>query len=502
MGIGRTSLTTVLAISLAACGGGGGSGTPPTSGGGGTPTPAPSSSACSLSARQDFVKAVVDEWYLFPELVDNSVSKASHSTVQSYIDALVAPARAQSKDRFFSYITSIAEENAFQNSGSSAGFGIRLGYDTSANRVFVIESFENGPAFPRGFDRGTELIAIGTSSSSLQSVSSLMASGGPQAVIDALGPSDPGVTRVFRIRPVGASETEVTVTKADFSLDPISDRYGAKIIDDNGKKVGYLNLRTFSVGTADRQLIDVFQQFSNQGVTEVIIDLRYNGGGLVRIAELMGDLMRGNNTGQVFSRTTYRPSKSGNNTVKRFENTARLLNPQTGNLGSPTAIPSINPMKLAFIGRGGTASASELVTNSMIPYVGNGLALIGTNTFGKPVGQNAFDKPECDDRLRLVTFKTENRDGQGEYFTGLASVVPNSCQANDDIFVQLGDPTEDSIERALAFLRTGAASCTPITSSGGPGIASARSAAAARIERELLQPRYPTPAQHEVPGLF
>ncbi|MCB2085280.1 MAG: peptidase S41 [Sphingomonadaceae bacterium] len=481
MGLGRASLSTLLAVSLAACGGGGGSGGGnPISGGGGSS--GGGSSTCSLSARQDFVKAVIDEWYLFPTLVNNSVNKASHSDVQSYIDALVAPARAESKDRYFTYITSIAEENAFFNSGSSAGFGVRLGYDTVNNRVFVIEVFETGPAFAQGFDRGTELISIGTSASTLQSVSSLMANGGPQAVIDALGPSDAGLSRTFVIRPVGGANTQVTVSKADYSLDPVSDRYGAKIIDDGGKKVGYINLRTF-IDSADADLRTAFDTFRQQGVTEVIVDLRYNGGGLVRIAELFGDLLGRNYSGQVFSRTTLRSSKSSENSTRNFT----------------TQSQAITATKIAFIGRGGTASASELVTNSMIPYLGNNMALVGTNTYGKPVGQYGFDKAECDDRLRVVTFKTENRDGQGEYFTGLASVVPNTCAANDDIFTQLGDPNEASVAQALSFLRNGAASCTAI-SGGGQGTASARSAASP--ERELLQPRYPTPAQHEVPGLF
>ena len=80
--------------------------------------------------------------------------------MQSFVDALLAPARAQSKDRHFSYITSISEENALINSGQTAGFGFRLGYDTSANRVFVIESFEGAPALGMNIDRGDELIAI------------------------------------------------------------------------------------------------------------------------------------------------------------------------------------------------------------------------------------------------------------------------------------------------------------------------------------------------------
>ena len=473
MGIGRSALSATLAFSLAACGGGGSSSPPPT-GGGATPTP----TACSLTSRQQWVKSVLDEWYLFPELLSANVNGAAYSDLQSYIDALVAPARAQSKDRYFTYITSIAEENALINSGSSAGFGIRLSYDTSANRVFVLEAYENAPGLGAGIDRGTELLAIGTNSSNLQSVSTLMATGGPQAVIDALGPSDPGVTRVIRFRTASGVTIEASIAKADYSLDPVSDRYGVRIIDDGGKKVGYLNLRTFIVSSADPDLRAAFQQFKDQGVTELIIDFRYNSGGLVSIGNLMGDLMGAGRAGQVWSKTILRSSKSSENETKLFASQSQ----------------AIAPTKVAFIGRGGTASASELVINSMLPYLGNNVALIGTNTYGKPVGQFGFDRDECDDRLRAVTFKTVNANDQGEYFTGLASVMPNTCRANDDIFVPLGDPREASIATALDFLA--GRSCTSISEAG------LRTTQAVSGERQLMQPERPTAAQHQIPGLF
>ena len=478
MGMGRTSLSIILAGSLAACGGGGNSG-----GGGGpigggpSPTPTPSSATCSLSARQDFAKSVIDQWYLFPSLVDNTVNKSNHSTVQSYIDALVAPARAQSRDRGFTYITSIAEENAFYNSGSSAGFGFRLAYDTSQNRVFVVETYEGTPALAQGIDRGAEIVAIGTNSGNLQTVSSLMASGGPQAVVNALGPSDAGVTRVLRVNRNGTL-SDITLTKADFSIDPVSDRYGAKILNDGGKQVGYINLRTFIGAPAEADLRAAFANFRTQGVTEVIVDLRYNGGGLVATAELFGDLLAADRVGQVFSRTTFRQSKSANNSVKNFA-------------AQPQAIAAT---KIAFIGYGGTASASELLANAFIPYLGNNTALIGANTFGKPVGQIAVDNASCDDRMRVLAFQTENSAGQGSYYTGLASVFPRTCAAPDDIFRPLGDPNEAAIKAALDFLAGRA--CSPIASGGGIGVQSATSG------RELMRPEAPRAAQHELPGLF
>ncbi|MBX7539592.1 peptidase S41 [Qipengyuania sp. GH29] len=471
MKLGRSLLSATLAISLASCGGGDGSrgGTIGGGSGGGTG----GADSCSLSARQDWAKSVLDEWYLFPELLNATADKSRYGDLQSYLDALVAPARAQNKDRYFTYITSIKEENDLIANGSNAGFGVRLSYDSANNRVFIAEAFENAPAFAAGFDRGTEILQIEG-----QSVSSLMASGGAQAVSNALGPSDPGVTRSFVIEDTSGVQQNVTVTKEEYSLDPISDRYGIQILDDGtGGKVGYINLRTFIVQDAATQLRQAFNQFRNQGITNVILDLRYNGGGLVSVAELLGDLMADGLEGQIFSETQLRPSKSSENSTELFEN-----QPQ-----------QIRAMKLAVIGRGGTASASELVTNSMIPYLGDNIALVGTDTFGKPVGQYAFDRSECDDRLRAVTFKTVNADGQGEYFDGLASVMPNTCSAGDLLSYQLGDPRESSVKVALDFIA--GRSCTAIG-------AKSDGAQAQAPQFRLLQPARPTAAQFEIPGLF
>ncbi|MGE5953507.1 MAG: S41 family peptidase, partial [Qipengyuania vulgaris] len=268
MKLGRTAFIAAMAASLAACGGDDNSGAGSVGGGVGN------TGTCSLSARQDWARDVLAEWYLFPDLLNTNVNKAAHSSVQSYIDAMVAEARAEQKDRYFTYITSIQEENDLINNGSNAGFGIRLSYDQAAGRVFVAEAFENAPAFPAGFDRGTEILSVNG-----QSTASIMASGGPQAFSDALGPSDPGVTRSFTLRSRTGVESSATVTKAEFSLDPVSDRYGVKILDDGaGGKVGYVNLRTFIVQDAAPQLRAAFRQFQNQGITNVILDLRYNGG--------------------------------------------------------------------------------------------------------------------------------------------------------------------------------------------------------------------------------
>ncbi|QQV78344.1 peptidase S41 [Sphingomonas aliaeris] len=466
-----------LAATLSACGGGGDSGAGSTSAAAPATPTTPTASGCSLRARQDWVAGQMREWYLFPDTLPASLDPMPYTSVDTFLDALTATARAQRKDRFFTYLTSIAEEEAFYNSGSSAGFGVRLSVDAPAGRAYISEAFEGAPALAAGIDRGAEILAIGTSANDLRTVSAIIAAGGSAAVTDALGPSTAGTTRVLRVSS-GGTTRDVTIAKADYTLTPVSSRYGAKVIDDDGRKVGYVNLRTF-ISTADPALRSAFASFRAQGVTNVIVDFRYNGGGLLSIAELMGDLLGANrSTSEVFDYVTYRSEKSANNSTRTFA-------PQS---------QSIAPMKVAFIGTGASASASELVIAAMIPYLHGNAALIGTNTYGKPVGQIARDNTGCGDRLRVIAFSLQNAARQGAYYDGLANTVEASCQAPDDLSKPMGDPQEGSTRQALDFIA--GRSCTPIGQSSG------QRTLAVRNRVELLQPDRPSTVQREVPGAF
>ena len=446
---------------------------------GGSPTPSPTTSGCSLSERQTFAFNTLNEWYLFPETLPASLSGAGYATVSDYIDALTATARAQSRDRFFTYLTSIAQEDAFFSSGASAGFGVRLSYDTAARRAFIVEAFEGAPALAAGIDRGDEILAIGTTAADLRTVSDIIAAEGSAGVSNALGPSTVGLTRTLRISNASGTRT-IAVTKAAYDLPPVSSRYGSRILTVGGRQIGSLNLRTF-ISSADAQLRSAFAAFRAAGVTEYIVDFRYNGGGLVATAELMGDLMGANRSGQVFSRTSFRASKASNNTTHNF---------------SPTS-QSVAPTKIAFIGTGATASASELVINSMAAYLGSNVALVGANTFGKPVGQIAVDRAACDDRIRVVAFATASANGTNDYYAGLASKIANTCAAPDDFTHPLGDAQEASIAQAISFLGGGACSAIASTDQRPASVRALEGAAT-----ELLIPANPTASQREIPGSF
>jgi hypothetical protein len=192
----------------------------------------------------------------------------------------------------------------------------------------------------------------------------------------------------------------------------------------------------------------------------------------------MADLLGGNRTSsEILSRTTFRAEKANNNSTRNF--TAR-----------PEATA---PIRIAFIATGATASASELVMNTFSPYLGTNIALVGSNTFGKPVGQIGIDRAACDDRMRVVAFSTQNANNGGFYFDGLAASMPNTCSAGDDFSKPLGDPQEASVRAALDFIA--GRSCTPIKTAG-------ISSQSQRSSRELLAPMEQTVAQREVAGLF
>jgi hypothetical protein len=250
-----------------------------------------------------------------------------------------------------------------------------------------------------------------------------------------------------------------------------------KVFDLGGvPSVGYLHLRSY-ISPADPQLIDAFGAFS--GLHYFIVDLRYNGGGLVSTAELINNLLGAALQGEVQYRIVYNPSKSLQNATVRFAPVNQ----------------SVAPVRIAFLTTEATASASEININSMQPWVE--AALIGSDTYGKPVGQLAFDLAGCEDRLRLVSFKAVNALGQGDYYAGLASTFGTTCAAPDTLDAPLGSQDDELIRTALGWLGGNEAiTCTPIVAKLDAQ-AKPWQKAATRYPRPLL----PSPAEHWLPGV-
>jgi C-terminal processing protease CtpA/Prc len=458
----RTLVGSALLVLLAGCGGGGGGGQgdvlPPT--------------ACTEGARKQFVLDVAREWYLFDDLLPASVNPADFPDAESLLDHLTATAREQGKDRYFSYLTTPAAENSLLGEGQFIGFGLRTRTDP-VNRPMILEVFEGGPAADAGIRRGDEIVAV-DSGSGFVAVSELLADG-TTTISDVLGPAETGLRRGLRLLRDGGTR-DVSIVKRTVTIDPVPDSYGALVIPQAGTAgVGYLNLRTY-IATADTQLRTAFAQFRAQGIHDFIIDLRYNGGGLVSTAQLLNNLLGGGRaTSDVQFELVHNSRKATSNVTYRF---------------SPTT-QSVQPVRIAFLTTGGTASASEINVNSMTPWVE--VAIVGADTLGKPVGQDAFDLSSCQDRLRLVTFKTVNADGNGDYYAGLAGSVPFACAADDTVAEPLGSASEGMVAAGLAWLNTGACQA-PMA------LAMTREKAGGGASSYPL-PRHPSAAQRWLPGV-
>ena len=234
--------------------------------------------------------------------------------------------------------------------------------------------FEGGPAANAGLQRGDEVIAVDQGSGFVPVAQSL--ADGTSSFTDLLGAADAGVQRGLRVLRNGQA-IEMQLSKRTVTIDPVPDSFGTRVLPVTGTTgVGYLNLRSY-ISTADAQLRTAFQSFRAQDVRDYIIDLRYNGGGLVSTAELIDNLLGGDRTAADTQYTiVHSPGKSGQNSTVRFQPQAQ----------------SVRPVRIAFLTTDATASASEININAMHAWAE--VAIVGSDTYGKPVGQLAFDLRE------------------------------------------------------------------------------------------------------------
>lgn len=433
----------------------------------------PGGSACGATNQKNFVLDAAREWYLFLDLLPPTIDVGGYASAAELLDALTATARAQNRDRFFSHVTTPQADSSFLQEGQFIGFGFRTLID--GNQLRVPDVYEGSPAAEGGLVRGAEITHV-DSGSGYVPIATILQSDPDLA--EAFGPATAGVERGLRFVLTGGQQVEAEFTKRVVTIPPVPSA-GTAILSlpsNASVPVGYLYLRTF-ISTAETPLRTAYAQFRAQGIQYFIVDLRYNGGGLVSVADLIGDLNGADrDPGDVFSNLRFNANKSGSDVVRHF-----VEQPQ-----------SVAPVRIAFITTGGTASASELVVNSMKPWTE--VAIVGSDTFGKPVGQSAFDLNGCDLRLRLVTFRVTNADEQGDYYDGLAGTLPFACAAGDDLTRAPGDPLESSTAAALGWLGTGA--CGQMLSGPSPPLLQAQAG------WRLPQGRHPTPAQAHLPGLF
>lgn len=460
----RRAYPLALCGMLAACGGGGGDSDPDTG-------------ACGVNAQKQWIAGVVPDWYLFPETLPASVDPAAFRSTQDLLDYMTSTARDQGRDRYWSYVTTASEDQAYFQEGQYPGYGFALGwYGSSVQdaRLFVRWSFENSPAWHAGLLRGAEITHI-DAGSGFRPVRAILADGNA-AFAAAMGPGETGVRRGFRWNYEG-SQYHAYVTQDVVTIVPVAGNNATVLPAPGSAGVGYLHLVSF-ISTAETPLRATFDEFRRQGITDYIVDLRYNGGGLVSVEQLLANLMAATrNSTDVLARVEFNGRHTDYNSVDYF---------------APQA-ESVAPLRIAFITTNDSASASEAIVNEMKPYAQ--VAIVGSDSYGKPVGQIGLQQEGCDMVLRLIGFRRVNSRGEGDFFRGLAETMPgNACAAPDQLDRMPGDPDEASTRAALDWLSFG--SCADPMPAGG-----AKSTAETSWHSELRGPPR-SAAQENVPGIY
>ena len=180
-----------------------------------------------------------------------------------------------------------------------------------------------------------------------------------------------------------SNDVFTTLSKEEIAENPIAI---SKIIREGNKKIGYLLYNQFS-SSYDEQLNTVFNSFKTENIDDLIIDLRYNGGGSVNTATYLGSMITGQFTGELYSKEVWnskiQKAYSADNFYNYFTDEIKRTD-ENGNVVIQESIHSLNLSKVYFIVSASTASASELVINSLRSYIE--VKIVGTTTVGKQVG--------------------------------------------------------------------------------------------------------------------
>jgi carboxyl-terminal processing protease len=372
---------------------------------------------CDTTGKVLNTRDVMDRFYLWYDRMP-ALDPARYDSPEAYLDA----ARYRPIDESFSWITSRESFDALFRSSQSIGIGIST--TVRGGEMRVLQVFPGSAGADAGLSRGDRIVEINR-----QAVATLIAN---NQIHSAFGASDEGVeVDIAFITTAGASRS-ARIVKRPYTIPTLSH---TRVYTAGGKRVGYIFLRNF-VEPSFEALDAAFATLASERIDDLVLDLRYNGGGLVEVAQHVASYIGGVRTeGQIFGEYFHNDKQAALNRILRFEKK-----------------PAVAPFdRLIVITAGWSASASELVINSLRPFMP--VILIGERTYGKPVGQRVFTF--CDKALAPVSFVLRNANGEGDFFGGFAP----TCSAADDVNFQLGDPNEASLKEALVFAATGA--CTP-----------------------------------------
>lgn len=548
--IATTSAAIAAGALVSACGGGGGASTPPPPPTQVSPPPPPSNQgptwtqnvfepastfkdqcqsprsgtdiegntfpdqAGSLIEEQLWLRSWTEETYLWnDEVVDQDPN--GFATAQAYFDVLktdaVEPSGEDRDDFHFSELTTdfLIRRNSVGNPGYGAELAIIRGGPPRDIRVAYTEP--NSPASTPisgvvPLPRGARILQI----NGQDIVNGFNTQAQLPALNELLFPSTSGEDRTFLVQDVDGTQRSFTITTADITEKPV---LTTQVISSGGGTVGYIAFNTFSPFASQEEIILAMRDMQTAGVDDLVLDLRYNGGGLLAVAAQTAYMIAGasRTSGNDFERFIFNDDAGNLNPVDGTPNDPFPFFNTVLNFGVPLTtnqlsfgefLPQLNLNRVYILSTGGTCSASEAVINGL-RGIDVEVVLIGDTTCGKPYG--FFPQDNCGRTYYTIQFQGANNKDFAAYADGF---VPNNssavfgvkipgCVVADDFTKALGDPTEALLAAALNYRLNGTcpantvAPKTLVASKSGPDAAGPTLETSAYYLRDVRDLRRP-----------
>ena len=442
----------------------------------------------STLTENNFLRSWTSELYLwYREVPDRD--PAGYSTTSAYFDVLKTTATTASgnaKDRFhFTYAT--ADWIALSQSGVEAGYGAQWAIISSRppRQVVVAYTDPGTPATtpPASLARGAQVLTVDgvdlVNATDSTSVDKLNA---------GLYPSAAGQSHSFSVLDLGAGAPRtLTLVSANVTSTPVQN---VATIRSAAGTVGYM-LFNDHIATAEPLLVSAFSELQAASVSDLVLDVRYNGGGYVDIASEVAYMIAGPGatTGRTFEKTIFNDKYTTRDPVTGQPLTPIPFHATSQGFSGPKgqALPTLNLPRVTVLTSSNTCSASEAIVNSL-RGIGVQVIEIGATSCGKPYG--FYPEDNCGTTYFSIEFQGVNDQGFGEYpdgfspanASGSVGVKLPGCAVADDFSHTLGDPNEARLSAALGYLVN--QGCPAVSAAPtGPQAAGAMAAAEGQLHR-------------------
>ncbi|MBB3059643.1 S41 family peptidase [Microbulbifer rhizosphaerae] len=363
------------------------------------------------------------------------------------------------KDNFHFWMPT-DEWNQQSQSGVSVGYGFHwaIVQSTAPGREILAAYSDRESSWPEGISRGAKVLAV-------DGVDAVNAD--DQASVDVLNaaffPSESGETHEFQVEYLDGTTATVTLTASAVTSEPVQN---VNVFETSGgERVGYM-LFNDHIATAEKGLVDAVNELKTGGdIQELVLDLRYNGGGYLAIASQLAYMIAG---GEATAGKTFEQLEFNDQHPTRDPVTGEPLDPipfidvtvGLSSMSENQPLPTLNLDRVFVLTSPNTCSASEAIINSL-RGVDIEVVQIGAGTCGKPYGFYPTDN--CGTTYFTIQFRGVNDKGFGDYSDGFmpnsnfddGQAVVRGCEVGDDFSRPLGDTGEGRLATALNYIEEG-----------------------------------------------